>query len=64
MNIYLNDEMHMNAFMRRIKAVKRAFRKAKDPDWREFWRKTNNSLIENERARVESARNRKDNDSI
>ena len=60
----LTEKVFKKRFLVRIKAVKRAWRKAKNPEWREFWRKTNNSLIENERARIERARNRKDNDSI
>ena len=45
--------------MQRISAVKRAHKRARNPEWVEFWAITNNKLIENERARIDKLRARK-----
>lgn len=62
----LKEKVFQRRFLLRIKAVKRAWRKAKNPEWREFWKRTNNALIMNERERVEKSRKRtrKDYDSV
>ena len=62
----LKEKVFQRRFLLRIKAVKRAWRKAQNPEWREFWKRTNNALIMNERERVEKSRKRtrKDYDSV
>jgi len=53
------DDIKTDLFMQRISAVKRAHKRARNPEWVEFWAITNNKLIENERARIDKLRTRK-----
>ena len=46
-------------FMRRINALSRAHKNARNPEFKELWKNVNNKLIENERERIEQERARK-----